>query len=53
MASTMNRLEFQGQRRLPSQLEVNPKNVSAMTLRSEKAIEGPKPVVRSEERRVG
>ena len=36
----MNRLKFQVKKKFPSQLEVNPKNISARTLRSEKKIEG-------------
>ena len=42
MASTINHLESQGQGRLPSQLEVNPKNMSTMILRSGRKIEGSK-----------
>ncbi|XP_027178201.1 uncharacterized protein LOC113777366 [Coffea eugenioides] len=38
MTSTLHRLESQEKGRLPSQFEVNPKNVSAMTLRSGKEI---------------
>ncbi|XP_071909584.1 uncharacterized protein [Coffea arabica] len=45
MATTINRLESQNQGKLPSQPELNPKNVSAMTLRSGKEIQGPEPVV--------
>ncbi|XP_071904285.1 uncharacterized protein [Coffea arabica] len=45
MAITINRLESQIQGKLPSQREVNPKNVSAMTLRSDKEVQGPKPVI--------
>nr|XP_027060879.1 uncharacterized protein LOC113687473 [Coffea arabica] len=45
MATTINRLESQVQRKLPSQPEVNPKNVSAMTLRSGKEIQEPDPVI--------
>ena len=41
MAIAINRLESQVQGKLPSQLELNPKNVSAMTLRSGKEIQGP------------
>ncbi|XP_071921786.1 uncharacterized protein [Coffea arabica] len=41
MAIAINRLESQAQGKLPSQPEVNPKNVSAMTLRSGKEIQGP------------
>ncbi|XP_027152312.1 uncharacterized protein LOC113752399 [Coffea eugenioides] len=44
LASIVNRLDSQGKGKLPSQPEVNPKNVSAMTLRSGKEIEGPAPV---------
>nr|XP_027120403.1 uncharacterized protein LOC113737358 [Coffea arabica] len=44
MATTINRLESQSQSKLPSQPELNPKNVSAMTLRSGKEIQGPDPV---------
>ena len=42
MERVINRLEFKVQEKLPSQFEVNPKNISAMTLRSEKEVEGPK-----------
>ena len=45
MSSAINCLEFQGPGRLLSQPEVNPKNVSAMTLRSQEEIEGTKPVI--------
>ncbi|XP_027108784.2 uncharacterized protein [Coffea arabica] len=45
MAKTINRLESQVQGKLPSQPELNPKNVSAMTLRSGKEILGPEPVI--------
>ncbi|XP_071904284.1 uncharacterized protein [Coffea arabica] len=45
MATTINRLESQTQGKLPSQPELNPKNVSAMTLRSGKEILGPEPVI--------
>ena len=41
MVIAINRLESQVQGRLSSQPEVNPKNVSAMTLRSGKEIKGP------------
>ncbi|XP_027096001.1 uncharacterized protein [Coffea arabica] len=44
LASIVNRLDSQGKGKLPSQPEVNPKNVSAMTLRSGKEVEGPAPV---------
>ncbi|XP_027151784.1 uncharacterized protein LOC113751831 [Coffea eugenioides] len=44
LASIVNLLDSQGKGKLPSQPEVNPKNVSAMTLRSGKEIEGPAPV---------
>ena len=40
----MNYLKFQGLGNLPSQPEVNLKNVSVMTLKSENEIEGPKPI---------
>nr|XP_027101260.1 uncharacterized protein LOC113720794 [Coffea arabica] len=42
MATAINRLESHVYRKLPSQPEVNPKNVSAMTLRSGKEVEGSK-----------
>ncbi|XP_027090181.2 uncharacterized protein [Coffea arabica] len=42
MTTAINRLESQVFEKLPSQLETNPKNVSAMTLRSGKEVEGPK-----------
>nr|XP_027063052.1 uncharacterized protein LOC113689482 [Coffea arabica] len=45
MATTINRLDAQNQGKLPSQPELNPKNVSAMTLRSGKEIQGPEPVI--------
>ncbi|XP_027108763.2 uncharacterized protein [Coffea arabica] len=45
MAITINRLESQVQGKLPSQPEANPKNVSAMTLRSGKEFQGPEPVI--------
>ena len=41
MAVAINRLESQVQGKLSSQLELNPKNVSAMTLRSGKEIQEP------------
>ena len=41
MAFVINCLESQGKGRLHSQPEVNPKNISAMTLKSGKEIEGP------------
>ncbi|XP_071927584.1 uncharacterized protein [Coffea arabica] len=44
MVITINRLEFQIQGKLSSQPELNPKNVSAMTLRSGKEVRGPEPV---------
>ncbi|XP_027169380.1 uncharacterized protein LOC113769101 [Coffea eugenioides] len=42
MATAINRLESHSYGKLPSQPEVNPRNVSAMTLRSGKELEGPK-----------
>ncbi|XP_071916150.1 uncharacterized protein [Coffea arabica] len=45
MAITINRLESQVQGKLPSQPEANPKNVSVMTLRSGKEVQGPEPVI--------
>ncbi|XP_027077137.1 uncharacterized protein [Coffea arabica] len=42
MAIAINRLESHIYSKLSSQPEVNPKNVSAMTLRSGKKVEGPK-----------
>ncbi|XP_027120195.2 uncharacterized protein [Coffea arabica] len=45
MAIAINHLEFQVQGNLPSQPELNPKNVSAMTLRSGKGVQGPDPVI--------
>ncbi|XP_071905840.1 uncharacterized protein [Coffea arabica] len=45
LATRMNRLESQNQGKLPSQPELNPKNVSAMILRSGKEIQGPEPVI--------
>ncbi|XP_071919003.1 uncharacterized protein [Coffea arabica] len=44
MATSINRLESQNQGKLPSQPELNPKNVSAMILRSGKEIQGSEPV---------
>ncbi|XP_027158126.1 uncharacterized protein LOC113759750 [Coffea eugenioides] len=40
MATAINRLESQVLEKLPSQPEANPKNMSAMTLRSGKEVEG-------------
>nr|XP_027097521.1 uncharacterized protein LOC113717071 [Coffea arabica] len=45
LATKVNRLESQNQGKLPSQPELNPKNVSAMTLRSGKEIQRPEPVI--------
>ena len=42
MATAINRLESQVFGKLPSQPEPNPKNVSVMTLRNGKEVEGPK-----------
>ncbi|XP_027152472.1 uncharacterized protein LOC113752560 [Coffea eugenioides] len=42
MATAINRLESHVYRKLPSQLEANPRNVSAMTLRNGRKVEGPK-----------
>ncbi|XP_071918901.1 uncharacterized protein [Coffea arabica] len=42
LATAINRLESHVYGKLPSQPEVNPKNVSAMTLRSGKELEEPK-----------
>ncbi|XP_027174039.1 uncharacterized protein LOC113773607 [Coffea eugenioides] len=42
MATAINRLESHAYEKLPSQPETNPKNVSSMTLRSGKKVEGPK-----------
>nr|XP_027060844.1 uncharacterized protein LOC113687433 [Coffea arabica] len=42
MATAINRLESHVYGKLPSQPETNPNNVSAMTLRSGKEVEGPK-----------
>ncbi|XP_027083781.1 uncharacterized protein [Coffea arabica] len=42
MATAINRLESHVYGKLPSQPEPNPRNVSAMTLRSGKEVEGPK-----------
>ena len=42
LATTVNRLQSQGSRQLPSQVEVNPKeNASAVILRSGKELEDP------------
>ncbi|XP_071939981.1 uncharacterized protein [Coffea arabica] len=40
LATAINRLESHAHGKLPSQTEINPKNVSAMTLRSGKELEG-------------
>nr|XP_027120336.1 MDIS1-interacting receptor like kinase 2-like [Coffea arabica] len=45
MVTTINRLDSQNQGELPSQPELNPKNVSAMTLRSGKEVQGPELVI--------
>ncbi|XP_071924694.1 uncharacterized protein [Coffea arabica] len=45
MAITINRLESQIQGKLPSQPELNLKNVSVMTLRSGKEVQGLEPVI--------
>ncbi|XP_027185081.1 uncharacterized protein LOC113783207 [Coffea eugenioides] len=45
IATTINRLDSQNQGKLPSQPELNPKNVSAMILRSWKEIQGHEPVI--------
>ena len=45
MAIMNNRLESQVQEKLSSQPELNPKNVSTMTLRSGKEIRGREPVI--------
>ncbi|XP_027166603.1 uncharacterized protein LOC113766630 [Coffea eugenioides] len=42
MTTTINRLESHVYEKLISQPEVNPRNISAMTLRSGKEVEGPK-----------
>ncbi|XP_027181678.1 uncharacterized protein LOC113780069 [Coffea eugenioides] len=42
LATAINRLESHVHGKLPSQPEINPRNVSAMTLRSGKELEGPK-----------
>ncbi|XP_071905656.1 uncharacterized protein [Coffea arabica] len=42
MTTAINRLESHVYEKLPSQPETNPRNVSAMTLRSGKEVEGPK-----------
>ncbi|XP_027182311.1 uncharacterized protein LOC113780732 [Coffea eugenioides] len=42
LAIAINRLESHVYGKLPSQPEINPRNVSAMTLRSGKELEGPK-----------
>ncbi|XP_071939237.1 uncharacterized protein [Coffea arabica] len=44
MATAINRLESHVYGKLPSQPEPNPRNVSAMTLRSGKEVDGPKVV---------
>ncbi|XP_071917147.1 uncharacterized protein [Coffea arabica] len=45
MATAIHRLDSQNQGKLPSQPELNPKNVSAMTLRSGKEVQGPDPLI--------
>ena len=45
IATAINRLESHVFRKLPSQSEANPKNVSAMILRSSKEVEEPRPIV--------
>ncbi|XP_027166154.1 uncharacterized protein LOC113766131 [Coffea eugenioides] len=45
MAIVINHLEFQVQGKLPSQPKLNPKNVSAMILRSGREVQGPEPVI--------
>ncbi|XP_071917218.1 uncharacterized protein [Coffea arabica] len=45
MAISINCLESQVQGKLPSQPKLNPRNVSAMTLRSGKEVQGPEPVI--------
>ncbi|XP_027184221.1 uncharacterized protein LOC113782531 [Coffea eugenioides] len=45
MTIMINRLESQIQGKLPSQTELNSKNVSAMTLRSDKKVREPEPVI--------
>ena len=52
MATAINHLEAQVGGKLPSQPEANPKNVSAMTLRSGNEVEEPKktiPAIENEE----
>ena len=48
IATAINHLEFHVFGKLPSQPEANPKNLSAMTLRSDKEVEGSRPVVPKE-----
>ena len=45
IATAINRLDSHVFRKLPSQSEANPKNVSVMILRSGKEVEGPRPIV--------
>jgi len=45
MATQLNQAQSQNSDKLPSQTLQNPKNVSAITLRSDKKIEVPPPVV--------
>ncbi|XP_071920785.1 uncharacterized protein [Coffea arabica] len=49
LATAINRLESHVYEKLPSQPEVNPKNVSAMTLRSGKELEGLEKIKKVEE----
>ena len=44
MATQLNQAQFQNSDKLPSQTVQNPKNVSAITLRSGKKIQVPPPV---------
>jgi len=44
MATQLNQAQSQNSEKLPSQTVQNPKNVSAITLRSDKQIEVPSPV---------
>ena len=47
LATQLNQQQSQNSNRLPSQSVQNPKNVSAITLRSGKQCQGPQPVASS------
>ncbi|KAF1891614.1 hypothetical protein Lal_00008042 [Lupinus albus] len=45
MATSLNTLQSQNSNKLPSQIVLNPRNVSAITLRSGKRTEAPTPII--------